>query len=160
MKFSYRYQQSIVHADWLAGQALVNRSLHGVSVLQAEAGELVFEMDGLQVQALVAKEGRKTWVHLDGRTYLLERVLEQALAAGLTEGDRILRAPMPGQVRQVLVEVGQEVKAGEVLVLLEAMKMEMRIQAPHSAKVALLAVSAGQNVEREQILVELEGEGR
>jgi biotin carboxyl carrier protein len=65
---------------------------------------------------------------------------------------------MPGQVRRLAVQVGQTVNAGDVLVLLEAMKMEIRIQAPHAAKVARIAVSEGQSVEREQILVELDGE--
>ncbi len=128
--------------------------------LQAAAGSYTVLVDGtpvdLPIGATVAKNGRDIYVHYDGRSYVLKRVAGQAGAAGSGGGSGTLRAPMPGQVRQVLVTEGQQVAAGETLVILEAMKMEMRIQAPQAAKVARVAVSQGQSVEREQTLVELE----
>ncbi|MEX2144095.1 MAG: biotin/lipoyl-containing protein [Anaerolineales bacterium] len=162
MKFNYRYQQNLVSVELLAGrsehQAIVAGRNYSVRSLNSNDGSIIFEIDGRKVAALVAKDGRKLWIHLDGKSYSLERVSRQSQSDSLTESERVLRAPMPGQVRQVLVKQGQEVKTGEVLVLLEAMKMEMRIQSPHAAKVARVSVSEGQNVEKEQILVELEGE--
>jgi acetyl/propionyl-CoA carboxylase alpha subunit len=131
---------------------------YAVELQQSATGYLVL-VDGVVVEtatgAIVAKSGRDVYVHYEGRTYLLRRVAGQAGAVGVGGGSDVLRAPMPGQVRQVLVADGQQVAAGEVLVILEAMKMEMRIQAPQAAKVARVAVSQGQSVDREQTLVEL-----
>ncbi len=63
---------------------------------------------------------------------------------------------MPGQVRAVLVDAGADVKAGQTLVLLEAMKMELQVKAPHAGKVAAVLVTVGQAVERGQRLVDVE----
>jgi acetyl/propionyl-CoA carboxylase alpha subunit len=135
--------------------------IHTVELQSSAAGYIVL-VDGVPVEvasgATVAKNGRDIYVHYDGRSYVLKRVAGQAGAAGSGGGSGVLRAPMPGQVRQVLVSDGQQVAAGETLVILEAMKMEMRIQAPQATKVARVAVSQGQSVEREQTLVELESD--
>jgi biotin carboxyl carrier protein len=63
---------------------------------------------------------------------------------------------MPGQVRSVAVRVGDVVKKGQTLLTMEAMKMEIRIQALKDGTVKTLHVSQGQTVEREQILIEME----
>ena len=57
-----------------------------------------------------------------------------------------LAAPMPGKVLEVSVEPGQRVEAGRVLVVLEAMKMEHRVQAPADGTVTELLVAAGDQV--------------
>lgn len=104
---------------------------------------------------VVARRGRDIYVHFEGRSYRLQRVAGQAAGGAAVGGESVLRAPMPGQVRQVLVSEGQQVAAGETLLVLEAMKMEIRIQAPGAAKVAKVQVQQGQSVERDQTLVEL-----
>ncbi|MDX2163571.1 MAG: acetyl-CoA carboxylase biotin carboxylase subunit [bacterium] len=70
-------------------------------------------------------------------------------------GAGMLTAPMPGQVRDVQVIVGEAVKRGQTLVLLEAMKMEIRITAPGDGVVRAVHVQPGQTVERDQPVVEL-----
>jgi biotin carboxyl carrier protein len=67
-----------------------------------------------------------------------------------------LVAPMPGVVRTVNVSEGDAVIKGQTLLLLEAMKMEIRVQAPREGVVKKLFVKMGQTVEREQILIEIE----
>jgi biotin carboxyl carrier protein len=67
-----------------------------------------------------------------------------------------LTAPMPGQVRAVNVGEGDEVLKGQTLLLLEAMKMEIRVQAPRDGIVKKLLVKQGQTVERDQVLIEVE----
>jgi pyruvate carboxylase subunit B len=64
-------------------------------------------------------------------------------------------APMPGLVLRYLVEVGTEVKAGEPVVLLEAMKMQNTLPSPRDGRVARLPFSAGDNVNRGDVLVVL-----
>jgi biotin carboxyl carrier protein len=63
---------------------------------------------------------------------------------------------MPGQVRSVSVSAGDVVKKGQSLLTMEAMKMEIRIQALKDGKVKAVYVAQGQTVEREQILIEME----
>jgi biotin carboxyl carrier protein len=67
-----------------------------------------------------------------------------------------LTAPMPGQVRTVNVSEGDAVTKGQTLLVLEAMKMEIRVQAPRDGVVSSVLVTGGQTVEREQILVKIE----
>jgi acetyl-CoA/propionyl-CoA carboxylase biotin carboxyl carrier protein len=67
-----------------------------------------------------------------------------------------VRAPMQGTVVKTEVSVGDEVRAGDLLVVLEAMKMENHITAPRDGKVSELSASPGQNVEAGAALVTLE----
>jgi len=73
------------------------------------------------------------------------------VAGGEHAGDTIA-APMQGTILQVLVEQGQEVEAGQVVVILEAMKMENHIASPREGVIAELPVQAGQVVETGQTI--------
>ena len=68
----------------------------------------------------------------------------------------VLKAPMPGLVLSLLVEVGAAVKKGDSLLILEAMKMENVLKAPADAVIKSVKVSKGQSVEKNQLLVEFE----
>ena len=68
-----------------------------------------------------------------------------AAAAPVADGETI-SAPMPGTILKVNVQPGQAVKAGEVLLVLEAMKMENEIMSPKAGTVAQVLVSRGANV--------------
>ncbi len=72
-------------------------------------------------------------------------------------GGDTLEAAMPGQVRAVLVNVGDTVEKGQALALLEAMKMEIKVAAPHAGKVVKVLVTMGEVVERGQQLFEIAG---
>ncbi len=69
----------------------------------------------------------------------------------------VVKAPMPGLVLRVEVDVGQEVDAGTGVVVLEAMKMENEIKSPAEGVVTVVHVKAGQAVEKGAVLVEIEG---
>jgi biotin carboxyl carrier protein len=64
----------------------------------------------------------------------------------------VITAPMQGTILKVLVEKGQEIRAGEVLCILEAMKMENHIASPREGEVTELPIRAGQVVETGQTL--------
>ncbi|MBI3153046.1 MAG: acetyl-CoA carboxylase biotin carboxyl carrier protein subunit [Chloroflexi bacterium] len=103
----------------------------------------------------VSSDMAKRWVTIDGCTMMLKKT------SGAKQGVRHdyaggLIAPMPGQVRSVAVGVGDVVKKGQTLLTMEAMKMEIRIQALKDGRVTALHVAQGQTVEREQILIEVE----
>ncbi len=160
MKFDFEHRGQIytlelqTHGEQL--HAVIDGRLYEVSVVRGQPLELA--LDGQRVQAAWAKDGREIWLHMDGHSYVLRRAAGRRSGGQAAGGERSLRAPMPGQVRKVLVQPGQQVAAGTVLVLLEAMKMEVRISAGQDAKVAQVAVSEGQSVEKDQVLVELEAE--
>ena len=76
---------------------------------------------------------------------------KEAVAAGA--GEHSIDAPMPGKIVKVVVEEGQSVKAGEVLLVLEAMKMQNEITADADGTVKAVNVEAGQNVKVKESLV-------
>jgi biotin carboxyl carrier protein len=80
----------------------------------------------------------------------------KAFDAGGSASKGEIRTPMPGAIVRVPVSVGQEVAAGQVLVVVEAMKMENEFKAPMAGKVAAVHVRAGQAVEAHTVLVSLE----
>ena len=77
-------------------------------------------------------------------------------AAPQSKGGDGITAPLAGSVVRVLVKEGQEIAAGDVLILLEAMKMETEITAPEAGVVTSVLVTAGDAVTGGQLLLELE----
>lgn len=71
-------------------------------------------------------------------------------------GSETISCPMPGTIVTVSVKVGQSVKKGDILVILEAMKMENEIMAPHDATVAAVMVNKGESVDTGTPLVSLQ----
>ena len=69
-----------------------------------------------------------------------------AAAAPVPAGAETVKAPMPGKILSVAVSAGQAVKKGETLLILEAMKMQNEIAAPHDAVVSEVRVAANQSV--------------
>ena len=78
-----------------------------------------------------------------------------APAAAAPVAGEAVTAPMPGNILKVNVTVGQAVKEGEVLVILEAMKMENEIMAPKSGTVAQVLVQKGATVDTDAVMVVL-----
>lgn len=69
-----------------------------------------------------------------------------AAAAAPAAGDNTVTAPMPGKIVKLVASVGQAVNAGDVLLILEAMKMQNEITAPAAGTVKSFAVNAGDSV--------------
>jgi glutaconyl-CoA/methylmalonyl-CoA decarboxylase subunit gamma len=65
----------------------------------------------------------------------------------------VLKAPMPGVIVDVLVTAGQNVKRGEVVVVLESMKMQNEFKSPRDGKVHAIRVNKGDRVEQNAIMV-------
>jgi len=70
--------------------------------------------------------------------------------------NKVCRSPVSGIVMRVTAQVGQSLQAGDVLLVLEAMKMETNITAPAPGKIAAIPVNAGDSVQMGQVLVEFE----
>lgn len=123
----------------------------------AERGRLELLIDGERVIAYVSSDNAKRWVTVNGRTVMLTKASGAKRSGAGQDQASELTAPMPGVIRGVNVGEGESVTKGQTLMVLEAMKMEIRIQAPFDGVVKSLAVKVGQTVEREQILIVLEG---
>jgi methylmalonyl-CoA carboxyltransferase small subunit len=79
-----------------------------------------------------------------------------APAAGPVNEEKVCRSPVSGVVVRLATHVGQSLQAGDVLLVLEAMKMETNITAPVPGKVAAIKVKPGEGVQAGQIVVEFE----
>ncbi len=67
-----------------------------------------------------------------------------------------VRAFMPGTVKKILVKVGQEVKRGETLLILESMKMMNRVRAQKNGKIKAIGVNEGESIPKNHLMIELE----
>jgi methylmalonyl-CoA carboxyltransferase small subunit len=77
-------------------------------------------------------------------------------ANGSADESKICRSPFAGTVSRVSAQVGQTIQVNDILMVLEAMKMETMITAPKSGKVAKINVNVGDAVQHGQVLVEFE----
>ena len=119
---------------------------------------LAFRENGRRITPHVVTEGDTHSVHVGGETISLTRPSQRkgrrAAAAGAHSGD--VTAQMPGQVREVLVAEGDAVARGQALIILEAMKMEVRAVAPADGTVKHILVATGGVVKRGQLLAVIE----
>jgi acetyl/propionyl-CoA carboxylase alpha subunit len=111
---------------------------------------------GIRVAYAVA-DGARTWVFIDGRTYVVDGDGHDGMVRTHATDDQLaLSAPMPATVVAIEVTKGQEVAAGDLLVMLEAMKMELPIKAPRAGRVQALACREGELVQPGVPLVEID----
>jgi len=114
--------------------------------------ELLVTLDGVTERWLSAVQEGQTWLNHEGRTWVVEeapiRLRERAAFAGTAE----VRSPMPGVVLAVQVAEGDEVLAGQPLVVVEAMKMEHAVTAARAGQVRELLVRVGDQVRLDQPL--------
>jgi biotin carboxyl carrier protein len=96
------------------------------------------------------------WVALRGETYELDTSLRPRNVE-LTIGSEVA-APMPGIVIAAQTKADQKVRRGDLLFVVEAMKMELRVEAPSDGVVKRVLATVGQQVERGQRLAEFEPE--
>ena len=113
--------------------------------------ELALTVDGRTTRWLVAVDGDVTWLGHDGDAWAV-RELTADRARDALAGEAQLRSPMPGTVLAVHVAVGDEVAAGQPLLVVEAMKMEHTLRAPHAGTVSAVEVRAGASVAVDALL--------
>ena len=115
------------------------------------AARVVFVTPAASGEILVTFAGRTAVVTLNGRR---SRPVTDGIAH--VHGDQPVKAPMPGRVVRVLVAAGDEVSAGQGVVVIEAMKMENELRAPKTGRVKDVSVSAGSSVDAGKVLVVIE----
>jgi acetyl-CoA/propionyl-CoA carboxylase biotin carboxyl carrier protein len=116
-------------------------------------GDGRFAIDG-RGEWLLARDGDITWIGHGGSAWAVRSASTADLADAAADGD--IRAPMPGQVLLVHAAAGDRVSAGDPLVVLESMKMELVLTAPVDGEVAELTVAVGDKVAVDQPLARVE----
>ncbi|MGD8398708.1 MAG: biotin/lipoyl-binding protein [Anaerolineae bacterium] len=112
-------------------------------------------------EVFVERCGEVCFVTLSGQRYRVQVEDERDRQAGSRRatveeaGEAEVTSPMPGMVVAVLVEAGQAVRAGEGLLILEAMKMENEIRAPRTGVIETVRVTPGQRVSQDDVLVRI-----
>ena len=81
-------------------------------------------------------------------------VKEEKVVTSTKEGEEVL-SPIQGNLLNVLVKEGQKVKKGDVLVIIEAMKLENEVNAPRDCEIVEVLVDKGQTVSSDQVLVKI-----
>lgn len=130
----------------------------GARITPLANGRVLIEHDGSRTTAWAAVDGPRTWVFLDGHTFVIESSSRAERRAGPRPHDdeTALSSPMPAMVVAVNVSVGHDVAQGDVMVMLEAMKMELPIRAPRDARVKAIRCRPGELVQPGVPLLELE----
>lgn len=120
-------------------------------------------MDGKSYETNIYQDNNDWEVLLRGRQFTVdvedERDRRLRLAAGhisIQKGKFVLRAPMPGLVIDIPVGEGDQVSKGDVLVILESMKMQNELTAPRDGTVTRIQAKVNDNVERKESLLVLE----
>ena len=126
-------------------------------VVQASSDKVVLALSGIRLTFGVHRVGAVSYVDSpEGSVALRELSRFPLPAPEAAEGSLI--APLPGAVRRVLVVPGQRVRAGELLLTLEAMKLEHPVHAPAAGVVASLPVHPGAEVDTGELLAVLDPE--
>jgi len=135
-----------VRSDWQFGQPLFKGTLNGTDIcIQVERRDMIYRLFhwGSQADVMV----------LSPRIADLQALMPVKAPPDLS---KYLLSPMPGLLTKIAVQVGQEVKAGEELAVIEAMKMENVLRADQDAKVAKIMAAAGDSLAVDQAIIEFE----
>jgi geranyl-CoA carboxylase alpha subunit len=157
-RYRLRWREQSFELDVLVhgGHAFTVR--HGeeqveIEVVRPLEGGFHYLCEGVQARARVALDGNEVWLDADAAIHRysdLSLAPAQAVAAG---SDGRLLAHSDGKIVAVNVKPGDRVEKGQVLAVLEAMKMEFQLQLPVPGTVESVGVAAGQQVKNRQVLV-------
>jgi 3-methylcrotonyl-CoA carboxylase alpha subunit len=126
------------------------------SAEELDETRIAADLGGRRIEASVVRHGDALTVYAAGSMHRLEYSRPQALEEEDPAGRLV--SPLPGNVIQVLVEEGATVSKGQALMIIEAMKMEHTIVAPHGGRVAQIYFGSGDRVDEGAQLLALESE--
>ena len=131
----------------------IGEQQHRIKVHQVDAASAVLSVDDIRCRLARQQTRDGLWLADQGSSYHFENCTHVAAEANAGQASGQLRAPMDGAVLEVRCQVGQAVKRGEVLLVMEAMKMEHSLKAPGDGAVAEVNVKSGDQVRGKQVLL-------
>lgn len=141
----------------LIGQ--VNDKELTITILSSEVNVIKLLHNNEIKEAVYAQDRDKYYVQIDGKQYIFNKVEdEEEVISGSGESDDIenIIPPMPGTIIKVNVAVGDEVKEGDAVIVVEAMKMETNLYTRISGKVTKVNAKEGDRVDSDTVLVVIE----
>lgn len=145
---------------------LTETSLEGFDAIAVDKSTFHILKNNQSYRAEIVKSNflaKNYTVKVNGNTYevnlasALDQLIKQmGFEVGSAKQVNAIKAPMPGLVLEISVEVGQEVQEGDNLLILEAMKMENSFTSPRAGVIKSIAVTKGQAVDKGQLLIEFE----
>ena len=142
----YKGEKYEILSRWKLGESLFNGTCNGEEfTLQVERHKTRY--------SLFHWGTRADFMVMSARAAELLALMPEKPAPDLS---KFLLSPMPGLLREVAVKVGQEVKAGEKLAVIEAMKMENILKADQDCKVKKVSAAAGESLTVDQVIIEFE----
>jgi 3-methylcrotonyl-CoA carboxylase alpha subunit len=138
-------------------QITVDGACYHIEGARLDDDVLSLRIDGVMHRVRTVCSENAVLVHDGQQRLLLDRVDDRQRHAGaVTSGDDQIRAPMPGRVVLVQASAGASVRSGDVVLVLEAMKMELALKAPRDGTLAEVRVQAGDFVDADAVLALLE----
>lgn len=133
----------------------IDGSAYAVRENAAADGTVTLEIGGRSYQVWRVWEGDRLHLRIDGVTYSVG--YEDAIAAAqqAAGGDDVLRADMPGVVVAVHAETGATVQAGDTVLVIESMKMQVNIVAPRDGVIEAVHVALNENFDKGALLAAL-----
>lgn len=122
----------------------------------------VFEWNKKKISYLEERIGQTQWINFNGKTIQIDLSQQgsRSRKSTISKSQNLLHAPMPGKITKILVSVGQNVKVGDSVIVMEAMKMEYTIKSEIQSTVISLKTEVGSQVKLGQLLVELKQESK
>ena len=139
-----RYQDT--HAELIVGD-----NSHRIATLAPGLATI----DGVQQRYRMCQDGKQSWLQWQGHSVCFEDATHSAAGTSDQAGSGQIRAPMDGAVIEVCAKAGDAVKRGQVLVIMEAMKMEHSLKADCDGTVESADLTVGSQVKRQQLLVSI-----
>ena len=142
----YKGENYEIRSDWKLGESLFNGTCNGE--------EFTLQVERRRTRYVLFHWGaHASFMVMSARAAELLALMPEKLPPDLS---KYLLSPMPGLLREVAVKAGQEVKAGEKLAVIEAMKMENILRADQDCKVKKISAAAGESLAVDQVIIEFE----
>ena len=142
----YKGENYEIRSDWKLGESLFNGTCNGE--------EFTLQVERRKTRYVLFHWGaHASFMVMSARAAELLALMPEKLPPDLS---KYLLSPMPGLLREVAVKAGQEVKAGEKLAVIEAMKMENILRADQDCKVKKVSAAAGESLAVDQVIIEFE----
>ncbi len=123
---------------------------------ELKPGFFSLSIDGRIVKCNIATEGNQRHIFINGDVYRFNRVEAGARPAGFDKLPSSITSPISGKVTAVGAADNDSVNAGQVLITIEAMKMEYQIKAPYAGKIEKINFKVGDQVDIGELLVQME----
>ena len=137
------------HAELMVGE-----NNHHIEPL----GPGLASIDGIRQRYQMFQDGKQSWLQCQGHSVCFEDATHSAAGASDQAGSGQIRAPMDGAVIEVCAKAGEAVERGQVLVIMEAMKMEHSLKADCDGTVESADLAVGSQVKRQQLLVSIKAD--